>query len=94
VIDIRDMIARGEDETIEFKRSLAETEDALHTLSAFASQRGGTVAFGIGPSGRIVGIDIGPNTLGCALGDLAVRRALGRRPVTDAARGHHLIPMG
>ena len=55
MIDIRDMIVRGEDETIEFKRSLDETEDALHTLSAFASQRGGTVAFGIGPSGRDVG---------------------------------------
>ena len=57
------MLARSEGETIEFKKSLAETKEALHTLAAFASQRGGTVIFGVSPQGKVAGVDIGANTL-------------------------------
>lgn len=61
--DVLAMVARGESETIEFKKSLGETREALHTLAALASQGGGTVTFGISPQGKVVGVTIGANSL-------------------------------
>jgi ATP-dependent DNA helicase RecG len=60
---VRVLLTRGEGETIEFKKSLAETDTALRTLSAFASQDGGTVLFGISPNGKPVGLTLGFDSL-------------------------------
>ena len=62
-VDIAALIERGEDQRIEFKRSLNEQTKALQALAAFASQQGGTVVFGISPQGKPVGVNIGANTL-------------------------------
>ena len=56
------LIAGGEGETIEFKRSVAELEKAVETVAAFANTRGGVVLIGVHPSGRIEGVDVGQTT--------------------------------
>lgn len=61
--DLRSIAARGESETIEFKRSTAEVNTAARTLCAMLNgQRGGMVLFGVGNNGAIVGQDIGEQT--------------------------------
>lgn len=57
------MLRRGEGETIEFKKSFAEQEAAVKTLGAMASQQGGMVVVGVSPSGDVVGVSVGSNTL-------------------------------
>jgi ATP-dependent DNA helicase RecG len=47
-----------ESETIEFKESLAETEDIAKTIVAFANTKGGDIYIGIKDSGDFVKIDI------------------------------------
>ncbi|PKO20825.1 MAG: hypothetical protein CVU38_18025, partial [Chloroflexi bacterium HGW-Chloroflexi-1] len=46
------LIAGGEGETIEFKRSVAELEKAVETVAAFANTRGGVVLIGVGQTTR------------------------------------------
>jgi Putative DNA-binding domain len=60
---VRALLIQGESETVEFKKSLAETDTALRTLSAFASQDGGTVLFGVSPNGKVVGLVLGFDSL-------------------------------
>jgi hypothetical protein len=62
-VDVAALVARGEDERIEFKKSLSERDKGLQTLAAMASQDGGTLVFGISPQGKPVGVTIGENTL-------------------------------
>jgi len=52
-----------ENETTEFKSSLAERKEILETVSAFSNTHGGTVYIGIDPSGEVLGLDIGGRTL-------------------------------
>jgi Putative DNA-binding domain len=56
-------IRQGESDTVELKKSLAEQNEGLQTLAAFASQEGGVLFFGVTPNGKPVGVDIGPNTI-------------------------------
>jgi ATP-dependent DNA helicase RecG len=56
------LIAGGEGETVEFKRSVAELEKAVETVAAFANTRGGVVLIGVHPGGRIEGVDVGQTT--------------------------------
>jgi len=47
-MDIRELLALGENTEIEFKRGLGGfPADALETLSAFANTKGGTIVFGV-----------------------------------------------
>ena len=57
------LIAKGEGQRIEFKKSFAEENDAIITLCAFAHSKGGTVLFGINDYGEIIGCQLGRNTL-------------------------------
>jgi len=41
--DLLHLIAQGEGQHLEFKRSLAELEDAVGTIAAFANAEGGTL---------------------------------------------------
>ena len=50
-------------ETLEYKTSLAESQDAIKSLAAFATARGGQVIFGVRPNGEKVGVNIGQNSL-------------------------------
>ncbi|MGB3218419.1 MAG: helix-turn-helix domain-containing protein [Anaerolineae bacterium] len=60
--DLPALIAQGEGETLEFKRSVAELEQVVETVVALANTRGGLVLIGIGPDGRVVGVDVGQVT--------------------------------
>jgi ATP-dependent DNA helicase RecG len=55
--ELEALIAQGEGQQLEFKRSLAELETAVRTLTAFANTEGGTVLFGVRQSGEIVGVE-------------------------------------
>jgi len=55
--ELETLIAQGEGQQLEFKRSLAELETAVRTLAAFANTEGGTVLFGVRQSGEIVGVE-------------------------------------
>jgi ATP-dependent DNA helicase RecG len=60
--DLLRLIAQGEGPRLEFKRSLAELEDGVRTVAAFANAEGGTLLFGVRPDGAVVGVTLGANT--------------------------------
>ena len=60
--DLLRLIAHGEGPCLEFKRSLAELEDGVRTVAAFANADGGTLLFGVRPDGAVVGVTLGANT--------------------------------
>jgi ATP-dependent DNA helicase RecG len=60
---LQSLVARGESETLEFKRSTAELRRAGETLCAFLKGDGGQVLIGVGPDGRIVGQQVADITL-------------------------------
>ena len=53
--DIDNMIAGGESETCEWKKSTGQLHRAGETLCAFLNAKGGTVLFGVDDSGVVVG---------------------------------------
>jgi hypothetical protein len=57
------LIKQDEGQTVEFKKSLSEQEQAIDSLCAFANVDGGTVFFGVRPNAQIVGVDVGENTI-------------------------------
>jgi ATP-dependent DNA helicase RecG len=61
--NLAQVIKSGETETVEFKSSLAEREQILETVSAFANVNGGTVYVGIDASGKVAGVQLGKKTL-------------------------------
>lgn len=61
-VDLPALIAQGESETVEFKRSVAELEQAVETVAALANTRGGLVLIGVNPAGEITGVDVGQVT--------------------------------
>jgi len=56
------LIAQGEGQRLEFKRSLAELEDGVCTIAAFANAEGGTLLFGVRADGAVIGVTLGANT--------------------------------
>ncbi len=52
----------GEGQRLECKRSLAELEDGVGSVVAFANAEGGTLLFGVRGNGTIVGVTLGANT--------------------------------
>ncbi|MBI2495426.1 MAG: putative DNA binding domain-containing protein [Candidatus Omnitrophica bacterium] len=57
------LLAQGEGESIEFKRSTGELKEAMQTLCAFLNGIGGTVLFGVRPDGTAEGQDVSDKTL-------------------------------
>jgi hypothetical protein len=60
---LHSLIAQGESETLEFKRSTAELRRAGETLCAFLNGDGGQVLVGVGRKGPLVGQQIADITL-------------------------------
>lgn len=57
------MIVGTENETIEFKESLAEKEEAMKDIGAILNKRGkGTLYFGVNDNGEVIGLQIGKKT--------------------------------
>lgn len=60
---LQSLIAHGESETLEFKRSTAELRRVGETLCAFLNGDGGKVLIGVGPDGKLVGQEVADITL-------------------------------
>ena len=60
---IKELIDRGESQSLEFKESLKLKDEIGETVSAFSNSDGGIVVVGVSDSGGIPGVDIGKNTL-------------------------------
>lgn len=61
--EAREIIAQGEGQRTEFKKSFAEDNDAIEALCAFANADGGTVFFGVTDDKTIIGVQLGRITL-------------------------------
>jgi len=62
-MDIKELIERGETQSLEFKESLRLKDEIGETVSAFSNSDGGTVIVGVSNSGAVPGVDIGKNTV-------------------------------
>ena len=61
VSSVRDIISKGENESVEFKQSF--NSEAIESLSAFANTKGGTVFIGVNDNGDIVGVNLQQETV-------------------------------
>ena len=60
--ELERLIAGGESESLELKRSTAQLRRAGETLCAFLNGLGGRVILGVAPNGRVVGQEISDKT--------------------------------
>ena len=60
--ELKEIIARDECETIEFKESTGQRVDACETLCAFLNRDGGTVVFGVTRKGKLTGLLVADTT--------------------------------
>lgn len=61
--ELKSLVAQGESERVEFKRSTGELKEGMQTLCAFLNGSGGTVLFGVRPDGTIEGQAVSDQTL-------------------------------
>jgi ATP-dependent DNA helicase RecG len=61
--ELRQLVALGESERQEFKKSTGELKDGLAGICAMLNGQGGKVLFGVTAAGKIVGQDVTDNTL-------------------------------
>lgn len=55
--DVEEFIKEGEGFRVEFKRRISSPEKISRTLISFANTKGGTILFGIGDDGSVVGVE-------------------------------------
>ncbi len=60
----------NESEILELKSSLSEKEGILETISAFSNKKGGRILIGIDPSGKVIGVTVGNNTIENLAGEI------------------------
>lgn len=64
MLDLEEIFAKGENDHVEFKRSLAEEKEIIETISAFLNHRGGLIIVGYDEKKRdIVDVNIGVETI-------------------------------
>lgn len=61
--ELKSLVAAGESERLEFKRTTGEMKEAMQTLCAFLNGTGGVVLFGVRPDGTIEGQEVSDQTL-------------------------------
>lgn len=61
--DVAAFAAGGESETVEFKETTGQRQEAARTLSAMLNGQGGTVLFGVRPNGNVFGQQVSDKTL-------------------------------
>ncbi|MEA2051605.1 MAG: putative DNA binding domain-containing protein [Euryarchaeota archaeon] len=59
----KELIEKGETQSVEFKESLRLKDEIGETVAAFSNLDGGTVIVGVSDNGVVSGVDIGKNTL-------------------------------
>ncbi|HBI23673.1 MAG: hypothetical protein A2Y48_01655 [Nitrospirae bacterium RIFCSPLOW2_12_42_9] len=52
-----------ETDKVELKKSTGEWKEIIETISSFANTDGGKIYVGVSPSGKVLGVDIGKNTI-------------------------------
>jgi len=57
------LISGGENEGLEFKESLRLKEEISQVVSAFSNANSGSILIGVSNDGKVIGVDIGRNTL-------------------------------
>jgi len=62
-VDVQQLLISGESEAVEFKQSLGEMKEILETIGAFANGEGGTIIIGLTPAKKVVGVQLGKDTL-------------------------------
>ncbi len=60
---VQALVAEGESETLEFKKTTGQRSEAMHDLCAMLNHRGGRVLFGVDPQGKIAGQQVSDRTL-------------------------------
>ena len=60
---LKTLVAQGESETLEFKRTTSERREAMHSLAGMLNHRGGRVFFGVESNGCISGQQVSDRTL-------------------------------
>jgi ATP-dependent DNA helicase RecG len=63
VAQLQRLVADGESDRVEFKKSTGDLKGGMETLCGFLNGRGGRVFFGVTSGGRILGQDITDKTL-------------------------------
>ena len=61
--EVRKMVAAGESETLELKKTTGERNEAAKAVCAMLNHRGGIVLFGATPEGTVVGQEVGNGTI-------------------------------
>ena len=61
--DLLKLISGVENENLEFKESIRLKEEIGQAVSAFSNANSGSILIGISNNGKIIGVDIGRNTL-------------------------------
>lgn len=61
--DLQDLIASGESETLEFKKSTAELGRAGESLCGFLNGQSGRVVIGVSPAGKLLGQEVSDKTM-------------------------------
>jgi len=54
--EIRELIRRGETETVEFKEKIGKTQEFAETFVAFANTKGGVILLGVDDHSKVVGL--------------------------------------
>ena len=60
--ELRQLVALGESETLEFKATTGQRKEAAETICAMANRSGGRVLFGVQKNGRITGQEVSDGT--------------------------------
>lgn len=61
--NLTDIIATSESLNIEWKPSLSQINEIIETISAFSNTEGGKIIIGVFKSGKLLGVDIGKDTI-------------------------------